>query len=259
MNQMESLAEIYVFYSACTNMPYIYQHPETYEDLLLVFSDKENAQAQAEGFRADKRPVRLITYKKEQYEAFFTGIYYIGADGALLDWGKEERIFALSDLVKAPDFAKLPNRVFAVNNPSLQISLLYFLQEARRPIPMGEKQGLHEMEEEVMANLSKATYLAPHRGSAKNGEKGQKRFEMMAIKDKKGDAYQPLFTDAIELTKLMRGKQTACLILPFKEIAKFKGSQLAGYVINPMGQNLIFKREQMEALLKLVDDVSVNR
>lgn len=253
MNRIESLAEIYVFYSACTNMAYIYQHPETYEDLLLVFSDKENAQAQAEGFRADKRPVQLITYKKEQYEAFFTGIHYIGADGVLLDWGKEETIYALPDLVETPDFAKLPNRVFAVNNPSLQISLLYFLQEARRPIPFEEKQGLREMEEEVRANLFKATYLVPHRGNAENGGKGQKRFEMMAIKDKKGDAYQPLFTDAIELTKMMRGRQTACLIMPFKEIAKLKGPQLAGYVINPMGQNLILKREQMETLMKLAD------
>lgn len=254
MKDIKRLAELYIIYSRCTNMPYICQHSETYDDLLLVCSEKDAAADKIKSLAEQKIPVISAVCKKEQFEAFFTGMYYIGVDGLLFDDGEEEQIYALSDLTEAPDFDKLPNRVYAVHNPSLQISLAYFVQEARRPAPPEEKKNLREMEEEVMVNISRGVYLLPYKQEQNQQQTagGSRKIEMMSVKDKNGGLFQPLFTDAMELTKFTKGKKTACMIMPFLEVSKLRNPQLKGFVINPMGSNLILNKEQMDVIRKLL-------
>ena len=50
MDVLEMLREaedIYVIYSACTNMPFVYCDPETYDDEVILFDSEEEAKKQA--------------------------------------------------------------------------------------------------------------------------------------------------------------------------------------------------------------------
>ncbi len=253
MKPLEQTDQIYVMYSACTSMPYVYQQPDTAYDLLLVFDKKENYDACAGQFAEEKRPVRCVECKKAQYTQFFTGMYYIGVDGVLLNMGGEEKTFSLSELAKKPDYASMPSRMMQLQNARLQLPMLYFLQEVRRPVPAEQKRGLAAMEEEVMTNLAKTSFLIPYK-MIQNGSQSQdpsrRQVEMLTIRDKEGNLFQPLFTDAMEFVKYSQQKQLECLIVPFWDLDKFMYSRLKGYMINPLGCNLLMERPQYEHVKK---------
>ena len=63
MDVLEMLREaedIYVIYSACTNMPFVYCDPETYDDEVILFDSEEEAKKQADRMLDAKIPVRLV-------------------------------------------------------------------------------------------------------------------------------------------------------------------------------------------------------
>ena len=56
MDVLEMLREaedIYVIYSACTNMPFVYCDPETYDDEVILFDSEEEAKKQADRRNTD--------------------------------------------------------------------------------------------------------------------------------------------------------------------------------------------------------------
>ena len=78
MDVLEMLREaedIYVIYSACTNMPFVYCDPETYDDEVILFDSEEEAKKQADRMLDAKIPVRLVNVKKEHRLEFFTGLF----------------------------------------------------------------------------------------------------------------------------------------------------------------------------------------
>ena len=45
----------------------------------------------------------------------------------------------LAELVKRPDFSQLPKEQQPISNPELQLTGLYFMQEASRPVRMSKR------------------------------------------------------------------------------------------------------------------------
>ena len=74
MDVLEMLREaedIYVIYSACTNMPFVYCDPETYDDEVILFDSEEEAKKQADRMLDAKIPVRLVNVKKRTQAGIF--------------------------------------------------------------------------------------------------------------------------------------------------------------------------------------------
>ena len=69
---------------------------------------------------------------------------------------------------------------------------------------------------------------------------------------KKGEKFQPIFSDTGELLKHYRGKDQKHRLLQvkFEQLPGYMIKDVEGYVLNPESINLIMKKEQMEILTK---------
>ena len=78
------------------------------------------------------------------------------------------------------------------------------------------------------------------------------KFNFKLIKNNKGDAFFPLFTDIKEFQKWNKNAKINTIVVNFPQMANLvsKNSETNGLVINPMSQNLIFTRELLDNLLK---------
>ncbi|MFR7718869.1 MAG: SseB family protein [Lachnospiraceae bacterium] len=165
--------------------------------------------------------------------------------------GKET--IELDELVRRPDFSKLPKEQQPIMNPELQLTGLYFMQEAARPIPNEEKQ-VADLEEELAANLFKARYIIPIElleGPETDIEKlKEKKYRLPILKNKNGDVLQPLFTDPNELAKFNRENKFKALAMPFANLSKLLIKDSKGFLLNPAGFHLAMPKELLEGLPK---------
>mgnify|MGYP000193444669 CR=1 FL=1 len=130
MDVLEMLREaedIYVIYSACTNMPFVYCDPETYDDEVILFDSEEEAKKQADRMLDAKIPVRLVNVKKEHRLEFFTGLFPMGVNCILVCTGEEKVQVQLNDLVIRTAEEDLPEDEPRIENPELHLTALYFV------------------------------------------------------------------------------------------------------------------------------------
>jgi hypothetical protein len=61
---------------------------------------------------------------------------------------------------------------------------------------------------------------------------------MPMLKQKNGDAYQPIFTDILEFRKFNKEDQFKTMAIEAKNVPKMLVNEAKGVVINPYGVNL---------------------
>ena len=106
---------------------------------------------------------------------------------------EDEYKLQLADLVNRPGQNLKEGQIW-VENPGLHLTALYFMQEVRRQKFEKLPKELQELQEEILADYGKGTYLAPF-----NEENG-----VPLLKQQNGDSYQPIFTDMLEFNKFNR-------------------------------------------------------
>ena len=81
-------------------------------------------------------------------------------------------------------------------------------------------------------------------------ENGKENVRLMFVQNKKGERFQPIFSDTGELVKHYRGKevQNRLIQVPFGQLPRYMLQDVEGYVLNPEGINLILKKKQIELL-----------
>ena len=85
-----------------------------------------------------------------------------------------------------------------------------------------------ELQEEILADYGKGTYLAPF-----NEENG-----VPLLKQQNGDSYQPIFTDMLEFNKFNRENFFKASVMTADKITGALAKGARGVVVNPMGVNL---------------------
>lgn len=147
-----------------------------------------------------------------------------------------------------PDVDALPENRKPILNPQLLLSAVYFLQELRKPGVEPDRVALKDLEEEMSANLTRSTYLMPV--DVAKDENGKENVRLMFVQNKKGERFQPIFSDTGELVKHYRGKevQNRLIQVPFGQLPRYMLQDVEGYVLNPEGINLILKKKQIELL-----------
>ena len=145
-------------------------------------------------------------------------------------------------------------------NTALQLTVIYFIQELRRPNQkkddMVRMKRLQELEEEMIADLVRSRFILAVDFSKVEGEiepgKTNPNVQVPVVKAPNGDAFQPIFTDVWEFQKFHKNPEVKLRMAPieFKGLLGALVPQAKGFVLNPNGVNLILSREQLTAITK---------
>lgn len=243
-----------VAYCAFTNMPFVVCDPESYNDQVWIFDTEALLQEFAKDYTERKILLKGIKFENKNFLGFFSTLYTIGVNELVFVSESGKETIELAELVRRPDFSSLPKEKQPVLNPELQLTGLYFMQEASRPVPMEEKTTLPELQEELAANLYKAKYVVPIElleGPESDMEKLKNRkYRLPILKNKNGDVLQPIFTDPTELGKFNRENKFKALAMPFNNLSKILIKDAKGYLLNPGGFHIAMPKELLEGITK---------
>lgn len=243
-----------VAFCAYTNMPFVICDPETFNDQVWIFDNEAELQEFAKPYTQKKILLKGMKYLNPNFLGFFSMLYAIGVNELVFVNESGKETLELSELIRRPDFSKLPKEQQPLQNEQLQLTGLYFMQEAARPVPNEEKENLKELEEEFAANLVKSRYIVPIElleGPESDNEKLKNRkYKLPILKNKKEEIMQPIFTDATELAKFNRENQFKALSVPFAELPKLLVKDSTGFMLNPAGFHIVLPKALLEGLQK---------
>lgn len=235
--KIQRAPELYAMMSVCTQMPYVYCEPETFDDQIFLFFKEADAKKMAQDFKAKEIPMLPMKLTGKQYLSFYTGLYTMGVNGISVDFGtKDAWSFQLSELVKRPDASKLPEGQVLVENPELQLTALYYMQEVRRKPGIGQDPKFREMEEEMTAHFRKGKYIVPVKDKS----------NVPFIKLQNDEVYQPIFTDMPEFMKFNRKGEFRAAVIPHEKLPEITLPQAKGLIVNPMGIRLLLNKGQIK-------------
>lgn len=254
IRSIQKKEEMIVAYCAYTNMPFVVCDPETFNDQVWIFDTETGLQEFAKPYTEKKILLKGIKFPNKNFLGFFSMLFTIGVNELVFVNENGKETLELEELVRRPDFSQLPKEKQPVSNPELQLTGLYFMQEAARPVPNEEKETLRELEEELAANLYKARYVVPIElleGGESDVEKLKNRkYRLPILKNKNGEILQPVFTDPTELGKFNRENKFKALAMPFSSLSKMLVKDSKGFLLNPAGFHIAMPKELLEGLSK---------
>lgn len=245
---------LYAAFCVNTKMPFIICDPETFNDQVWIFDKEEVLKKFVDEYAAKKYIIRGAKMEKKQFAGFFASLYTIDVNEIVYAEEDSKTEIALTALVKRPDFSKLPVVQRPIENPSLQLAGLYFMQEATRQIPNDQKQNLSDLNEEFSANLASARYILaviPKEGEGSLQEKLAKRqFTVPVLNMKNGKKFVPCFSDQFEFDKFRRGAKLLEVAVPLPGLLQYHGDGTDGFMLNPMGMSMTLTNDLIEAVQK---------
>ena len=154
-----SRQKIIVAFCGITNMPLLVCDPDSYNDQVWVFENENLLKKFAAAYIQRKVPIRGAIIPKNAFKNFYTTLFSIGANELVYTAEGSVSKFPLEEVVKRPDYSSLPEAARPVENPELQLTGLYFLQEFGRQVPNEEKENLQQLDEEFSVNMVRARYI----------------------------------------------------------------------------------------------------
>ncbi len=243
-------------FCAGTNMPFVYCDPVSFEDQVWIFSDEEGFKEFAQRFAGKKIELRGVSIQKNAYIAFFSSLVPIGITEIVFTENGASASIRLDQFVRRQDLSALPVYKRPLENPSLQLTGLYLMQEVRRQVPIEEKEDVASLNEEFMINLARSRFLMPIEvkkgGSGSVDEmirKGQIGFVNLNMKN--GDAFRPIFSDAFEFNKFKQNKKDfQALTIPFGGLKNALPKDVKGYILNPSGCAIVLMPDLLDKVMK---------
>ncbi len=222
--------DLYVLMSDYTRMPYVYCAPDTYDDEIFLYFREDDARFAAKKMDDSGEPVYLSRITEGARLYFFTTLYTMDVNALLVDRGLATETFLnLSDLVIRPKTEELPPGKLRIENPQLHLTALYFVQEYRKNPGRRLTEELLELNEEMMANFRKGTYLVAAQGT----------HGLAIVRQNNGHIYQVVFTDYQEFHKFNSGGEYRMAVLEGSEAMDHLPEDSSGVVLNPSGINLL--------------------
>ena len=244
VKEIQESDKLFVPYAAATRLPYVVCDEESYNDQVFLFSTEAELKAFAEKEAQKKIALLGMSFEKKTYPALYGNLHAIGVNSVVWMHGEDKTEIELTDLAPAPDYSKLEPAKRPLLNPSLALSGIYYMQEARKQT--SDRAALGELQEELLANVVRSEFLLPMTVDPKN----PKKILVPSFKDKDGKMSYLYFSDIIEYQKFV-GKQKFLMgKVPFKKIAELPGDNSIRFVLNPLGFNLTLTREQVQRLAK---------
>ncbi|MDO4275302.1 MAG: SseB family protein [Eubacteriales bacterium] len=245
IKELQNRDQVFVAYSQATKLPYVTCDEETYNDQVWIFSTEEGIKEYGKKLLDDKILLMGMRYDKKDYPRLYGTFYAVGVNSVVWVDGEEKIEVDLPDIAKQADMSKVEEAKRPLLNPTLQLSGIYFMQELRRPVEKEERKNLRELEEELIVNLRKSEYLMAMEVS----EEEPNKVNIPYLKDKKDQILQPVFTDVMEYEKFAKGKKMRVAKLPFAKLPELMMEKAIGYVVNPMGFNLVLSKDQITKII----------
>ena len=256
IKKIQKLQGFFTAFSPLTRMPYVACDPETFDDQVYIFTTEALCGDFAKTLGEQQIPATPLNIPQPQMNGFLASLYSLDVNMVVfLDDAGEARI-PVEELAKGPDMEKVAASKIPIMNPQLTLTMIYFLQELRRPVKH-DLPHLHELEDEMIANLVKAPLILAL--ETVDDEKGtapekvdQKNIRIPFIKSKEGDIYQPIYSDFTEFRKYAGPKAMKMRMsnLSIKQLPQFLIKDSKGFVLNPAGVNLVLTTKQLERILK---------
>jgi hypothetical protein len=256
IKKFQKFEHIFVLYSQTTKQPYVECDEETFDDQVYVFTDEDRVKEFAKKYTEEKILLAAVKMPNSQIKGFLTTLYAIGVNALIVqDEGAPVRV-ELEQLLPRPDMAAMEKDKIPRMNPELQLTAIYFLQELRRPIErdLEAKKRLRALEEEMAVNLMRSRFILvlDMEENGKPAEKNRKA-KIPYVKNKKGEIFQPCYTDFGEFQKFNaknRNMKLKLAAVAYDDLPRYLVGEAKGFVFNPAGFNLILTPEQMEQMKK---------
>lgn len=281
IQKLLSHQEILTVYCAGSNMPLVECGQDTFADRVYVFDSDEMLKKFATSIADKKLPLKGVKFLAKDKMSFFTMLLTYNIDEILFMDSKGRHVIQVSDIIRKNDLSKIPIEKRPVDNPQLKLCGAYFAQEACRNVPQEEKH-LQDMEEELSANIAKATFIVPilleepkkedqpadaQEGQQAAGQAGEapeqapetdasgaqpkvQKIRFPLIKTQKGDTFQPIFTDNFEFARYNKGKTCRAMAVPFLKLKTLLAKESTGFMINPNGFHLVVTGQMLNGLEK---------
>lgn len=252
VKKLQSLEEVHIPYAVATNMPFVTCDEETYNDQVWIFSTLNDMQEFASKFADQKILFKDVRLKKEHMPEFYADLHSMGINEIVFCDENAQHKLEFSKLVKINDFSKMPENQRPLFNQELQLSTIYFLQEIRRAGVEPDKEKLEPLAEEMYANVAKSKFLLPAMMEETEDKKGRLLFPYLT--DKKGNKFQPIFSDHTQYTKHIRQhkpeKNSRVLLADIEKLQKYLLPHVQGYMLNPDSYCHVLTMQQLKFISK---------
>ena len=254
LSRVRDSETLYVLYDATTGYPFI-DH-----GFANVYFEKEIADKAVELFSKQFRKVVVRDVKVENPDdtaavkrGFFDYLYYIGIENILVDNGAYRARFKRSEIVAAPGDWGEDNRDKNPINPGLNFAMLDFMAELRWPVKYDKREEIVRAKEMRMLSLIRSSnFILPmqHEGPVEVLEDGRMKFgkdtkfKFLILNTADGKQFLPIYTDAIEFGKKLRGSEWNAAVFKYQDILKFVNDK-DGITINPDGQSVVLPKDRM--------------
>lgn len=227
--KLKEFREIYVLMCASTRAPFVVCNDETFDDEVYMFYKEEAAKMEMEKLRKKMYPVQVLRIDQKARLGFFISLKSIGVNAIVVNKGRDTQVTVqLDELVRRKD---VEDGKKVVENPELQLTSIYFMQELRKGTKAEMTEELKALYEEMMAHLQEGVYLL--------AVKEDKQIPLLKQKDDK--VFLPVFTDVQEFVRFAQSKKDEKLQPMVVESAKIPGfvkDGITGIVLNPLGVNV---------------------
>ena len=241
--------KIYIIFSRLTHLPYVECNEETYDDEVFLFTEEADALERAKALSAGKQPAAAVKAEQKDMLKLFADLYIYGITRLVITAGKDVLTMQLSEVVRRPALSQLPENKRPLENPELQLSMMYYLQEFRKGGENADTDRLSELEEEMAVNLIRARYLIPIKEVELEGKKAA---QLLLMKTKSGEALAPIFTDAVEFSRFKKDQELKAAVTDFEKLAQMPlPAEVKGYMLNPGGVSLVLTKEYLQKELQL--------
>lgn len=257
IKRLQGLEEMFVSFAQTTRMPFVECDEETFDDQVYLFADEDDAKNWAREYGEKNIPLTTVKVGKDQMLMVYTSFHLMGVNRVVFHNGAGFSDLPLDQIVslKHPEGAK---DGFPGKNDTLQLTMIYFLQELRRPgqdpQDPDRRRRLQEMEQEMMANLVRSQYIMAIDVSKVEGEFDPKKhgqdIQIPYVKNGEGEIYQPLFSDMWEFQKFNRNNTSKFRVVtaPFKGLLPSLIKDAKGYILNPAGVSLVLLRDRLKVM-----------
>ena len=225
--------QIFMILSKCTRLPFVYCDPESYDDEIFVYFNETSAQAKVKELKEQGELVVSVAVPNKNFLPFYSGLFPMGINAIVVDGGTEEEIcIQLEELVHKPDDSKLPKGQVRIENPSLQLTGMYFMQEFRKTVRTELTEELQEMQQEMLSHFANGTYVI----AMKAEQKG-----VVLMKNPQGQSALPIFTDIQEFQKFQIANPNEKFmpgIVKADKVGALLPPDASTVVLNPLGMNV---------------------
>lgn len=249
IRQIPAKEMVYVIYSGFTKAPYVSCNEETFDDEVLIYTDEETAVQEAKRMTEQKQDAFVAKVEKQNLLKTFTIFHLYGINAMVFIHDGDRFTYQLEEIVSMPDRAAVPENQRPLENPRLQLCMLYFMQEVRRKLEKPDMAALKELEEEMFVNVARSKYLIPFQETEQDGKK---QMQMIFIQLANGTPMVPVFTDSFEFARF-QGKQNQLKVTAagFENLVALPmPEKVGGFLINPAGVGVPLTKEWLQRMKK---------